>query len=203
MVDLVHARLDSPSHLHAPRDMAGHAQPPAMGLPGDVGDELGFERAVELDLGEARVGITSDQRHGLLGRRGDVDADGGRPLSVDDPGHEQAGSEASPGGDGVPGGGDELELFGAVPCRGHPGGEVDRPPFDLGEVGVHLPEPRKDGQPSGFKDLRRAGSRPAPADRPRRFGRPRRSRPRPQSARLPCRRSGSRRRSPAEQSAAG
>ena len=73
------------------RDVAGHAHPPPVGLPGDVGDELRLERAVELDLGESGVGIAPDQRHGLLGRRGDVDADGARPLSVDDPGREQAG----------------------------------------------------------------------------------------------------------------
>ena len=57
MVDLVHPRFDGPSRVHALRDVAGHGQPPAMGLQGDVGDELGLERVVDLDLGESGIGI--------------------------------------------------------------------------------------------------------------------------------------------------
>ena len=68
VVDLVHAGFDGGLQLHALRYVAGHAHSPSVSFTGDLRDQLGLERAVDLDLGEAGVGIAPDQGQGLLGR---------------------------------------------------------------------------------------------------------------------------------------
>ena len=58
---------------------------------------------------------------------------------------QNAGTESLPPRDGVSDGGNKLKFVAAIANGRHAGGQIDRAPFHLFEVGMHVPQSRKDG----------------------------------------------------------
>src|SRR5262249_61242690 len=74
-------------------------------------------------------------------------SDGARPLAVHEAGEENGRTQSLAFFDRVADGADEVELVAAVAHGRHAGGEIERSPLDLLEMGVHVPETGEDRLP--------------------------------------------------------
>src|SRR5579872_138299 len=103
---------------------------------GDVG--LGH-RAVDLNLLESEAVVAVDPFLRLVGVIYALNAQGKRSITVDNASRQDSRTEAVAIGDRIADGGDEFEFIAAITDSSYAGGEIDRTPFNLLEVGVHVP----------------------------------------------------------------
>ena len=93
---------------------------------------------------EARREIPVDPAAPFLGSRGARQAEAVGSFAVDDAGQQQARTHSPACGHRVAHLGDELELVADVAHGGDSSGEVEGSPFNLLEMGVHVPEAGND-----------------------------------------------------------
>ena len=102
-------------------------------------DLIQFHRAVDLHLLKSRIVITIGPQARLFGSIHSLRADSVRTGPVDNPREQQSRAEAEIVCNRIPYRRDELKLVPAITHRGHARRQINRPPFHLLEVRVHIP----------------------------------------------------------------
>ena len=112
-----------------------------------------FDRAIDLHLLEACRVVAIHPHAGLLGCVDASDAKRHGASAVDNSGEQQARAEPSILGDGITDGRDEFKFVAAIADSRDPRCEIDRSPFHLLEVGVHIPEAGQEEFSFGIDDV--------------------------------------------------
>src|SRR5580704_14633792 len=144
VVDLVHPGIDRLVEIHSFRNVAGDGHADLVGRASDGGDFGLGHRAIDLHLLEAGLVITLNPLLRIVGSVNTLHADCGGTVAVDHASREDSRPETAPFADRITDGGNEFKFVAAVAHGGCAGGQVDRPPLDLFEVRVHVPEAGKD-----------------------------------------------------------
>src|SRR5215204_5869963 len=104
----------------------------------DFLQDFGFDRAVNLDLIESRVVIAINGGACFFGRVGTDDPDGSRVLAVDNSGKQHSWSKPATFFYRVANGNDKIEFVSDIARGRYAGGEINRSPFDLSDMCVHV-----------------------------------------------------------------
>src|SRR5262249_42682645 len=145
VIDLIHPGFDALKRVHSLGNVPGHRHSQPMSFFANRSQYLRLDRTVDLYLSEPSFLVTVDDFSRLLRSIGANDSERRWTVTVNDPRKQHPRPKTSARLDCVPYRSDKLEFVTDIPAGRDSGSKVDRSPFDLFEVRVHLPEARQYG----------------------------------------------------------